>query len=116
MKQGEHMYFRLFIKTIFIIAMMQISTSAYAEEIWIDVRSAEEYASNNIEGDVRITHVEIVKGVASLIPDKNTEIYLYCRSGRRANVALSALNKVGYTHVTNVGSIENARKARGLNQ
>lgn len=110
------MHFKFFLKVITLLISLQISSIVCAEQIWIDVRSAEENKANNIAGDVRITHIEIVEGVSTLFSDKNTEIYLYCRSGRRANVAMSALNNVGYNNVTNVGSIENARKVRGLSK
>jgi phage shock protein E len=42
--------------------------------------------------------------------DKNTEIRVYCRSGRRAGIALAALEEMGYTNATNVGGINDARE------
>lgn len=84
--------------------------------IWIDVRSQMEHSLDSIEGDVRISHGDIVKEVGQLFSDKNTEIYLYCRSGGRAGKAMSALRAAGYRNVSNVGSIEAARKERGLSE
>jgi len=40
--------------------------------------------------------------------DKDTEIRVYCRSGRRAGIALAALEEMGYTNATNVGGIGDA--------
>lgn len=87
---------------------------AYAETVWIDVRTAEEHERSSIEGDIRITHTEIVPGITKRFPDKDTEIRLYCRSGARAGKAMSALEKAGYTNVSNAGGIDDARKERGL--
>ena len=92
-----------------------LSSALYAETVWIDVRSSVEHKITNIEGDVRISHSDIVQEVSALIPDKNTEIRLYCLSGGRAGVAADALKNAGYSDVQNVGSIGNARELRGLN-
>jgi len=85
-----------------------------AETIWIDVRSPAEYKVNHIKGDLLIPHSEILGEVSELFPNYETEIHLYCRSGNRAGIAKSVLNKAGYKNVFNEGSIEDARKARGL--
>lgn len=90
------------------------SSLAIAETVWIDVRSALEHKFSSIEGDARITHSEILSAVSKDYADKETEIYLYCRSGGRAEKAKSELIQAGYTNVQNVGSIDDARKARGL--
>lgn len=87
---------------------------AHADAIWIDVRSVMEHAVDHIEGDMRITHDKITQKVSELLPDKSTEIKLYCRSGGRAGKAASALMEAGYTNVSNAGGIEDAREERGL--
>ena len=92
------------------------SSIASADARWIDVRSTLEHSIDSIEGDVCISHGDIVKGLSELFPDKSTEIHLYCRSGGRAGKAMSALLDAGYTNVSNAGSIDNARKERGLSE
>jgi len=92
------------------------SSLSSADATWIDVRSKLEHSLDSIEGDVRISHGDIVKELSELFPNKNTEIHLYCRSGGRAGKAMSALLGAGYTNVSNVGSIDDARKARGLSE
>jgi phage shock protein E len=89
-----------------------LSSSSYADPVWIDVRSVFENRIDNIEGDIRISHSEIVAKVSEIYPDKNTEIHLYCRSGGRAGYALSSLVNAGYKNVSNAGGIDDARKAR----
>lgn len=89
---------------------------AQADTQWIDVRSVPEHLLDSIEGDLRVSHTDIVEVVAERFPDKDTEIALYCRSGNRAGVAMEALQKAGYTQVTNAGGIEDARRARGISE
>ena len=103
-------------RTAFLLVAMCVSLLSYADAVWIDVRTAVEHKFDNIEGDIRIPHGEIVQQVQKLFPDKNTEIRLYCRSGGRAGKAMSVLKKVGYTNVSNMGSIDDARKKRGLSE
>ena len=84
-----------------------------AKGIWIDVRSAEEFNSGHLQNAVNIPHDQIIEGIKSVSSDKNASINLYCRSGRRAEVALNELKKAGYTNVTNHGSYDNLVK-KGL--
>ncbi|WP_296058633.1 rhodanese-like domain-containing protein [uncultured Amphritea sp.] len=109
------MYFKKLGYISFFMLMMCFSVVSNAETVWIDVRSAVEHSIDNIEGDARISHDDIVAGVSEIFPDKNTEIRLYCRSGNRAGKAILALKEDGYTNVSNAGGINDARRERGLN-
>lgn len=98
----------------FLVAASFFSVFSYAETAWIDVRTAVEHKIDHIEGDIRISHGDIVEKVTELYPNKDTDISLYCRSGNRAGKAKSALEEAGYTQVTNAGSIDDARKIRSI--
>lgn len=87
---------------------------AAEEAVWIDVRSALEHSIDSIDGDIRISHTEIVDEVRERFPDKDTDIQLYCRGGTRAGTAMSALQEAGYTRVSNAGGIDAARALRGI--
>ncbi|MBC3767102.1 rhodanese-like domain-containing protein [Neptunicella marina] len=102
-------------KLMLAMATLLFSTFTLAQAVWVDVRSDEEYAQDHIKGDIQIPHVQIVEELGKLYPDKNTEIHLYCRSGRRAGLALEALQEAGYTNVQNAGGIDDARQERKLN-
>lgn len=82
-----------------------------AEGIWIDVRSAEEFQQGHLEGAINIEHTEIANKISQIAPDKNQPINLYCRSGRRAEVALNELKKLGYSNITNHGGYEDLIKS-----
>lgn len=110
----KHMNIRSAIFTCTLAMGMLFSSLSHADPVWIDVRTLVEHTIDNIEGDVRISYSDIVEGVNKLYPDKETDIRLYCRSGGRAGVALSALEQAGYRSVQNVGSIDDARRLRGI--
>lgn len=101
-------------KWVCVLLLTTASFLASAEPTWIDVRSKAEHKIDNIEGDLLISHTEIVDGVSKLFPNKDQEIRLYCRSGYRASVALKKLEDAGYTNVSNAGGINDARKERKL--
>ena len=81
-----------------------------AKGIWIDVRSAEEFNDGHLQDSINIPHDQIVERIKAVSPDKDAPINLYCRSGRRAEVALTELKKAGYTNVTNHGGYEDLVK------
>lgn len=84
-----------------------------AEGLWIDVRTADEFASGHLDGAINLTHTDIASQIAQVAPDKNQAIHLYCQSGRRAETALNALKQLGYTNVTNHGGYQDL-KSQGL--
>jgi phage shock protein E len=83
-----------------------VSGSLLAETIWIDVRSSEEFSQGHLPGAVNIIHTEISDKIGTVTLDKNAEIKLYCRSGRRSGIAEAALKELGYANVHNVGGYE----------
>lgn len=71
----------------------------------IDVRTPDEYAAGHVPGSVLLPFDEI-KAKASLLPqDKNTELVVYCRSGRRSAIAADTLLALGYTSVYDMGAV-----------
>lgn len=93
-----------------VFALTLFPTLAMAADYIIDVRTLQEYATDHIPGHLNIVHSQIVEGVKALNITPEDHIYLYCRSGRRASIALEELNKSGYKNVTNVGGLEDAKK------
>ena len=83
---------------------------AKAKGIWIDVRTPEEFKEGHLKDAVNIPVDQIGARIGSVSPDKSAPVNLYCRSGRRAEVALNALKKAGYTNVTNHGGYEDLVK------
>lgn len=94
-------------------AKQSMVQSEKAKGVWIDVRSAEEFNAGHLQNAVNIPHDKIIEGVKALGSDKDAPINLYCRSGRRAEAALTELKNAGYTNVINHGGYEDLVK-KGL--
>lgn len=71
----------------------------------LDVRTDEEFASGHIENAILLPDYEIEENAQSLLPDKDAQILVYCRSGRRSAAAAKALLALGYTDVLDFGGI-----------
>lgn len=75
------------------------------EYIVLDTREQDEFDSGHIPGAILIPYTEIDKKAEQMIPDKNAQILVYCRSGRRSKIASESLVKLGYTDVKEFGGI-----------
>jgi phage shock protein E len=95
--------------TVSLILCCCIASSAFGGDItWIDVRTANEFKQQHVDGAVNIPYEEIDAGIASLGLEKDAIIYLYCGSGRRAGIAKESLEALGYAGVVNIGGLETA--------
>ena len=75
----------------------------------LDVRTPGEFAQGHIKGAINIPYDQLNKHLASL--DKETDIVVYCRSGRRSGLAEAELKKLGFTNVHNAGGYEALKAA-----
>ena len=83
--------------------------------VLIDVRSPEEHAQGFIPGtDFNIDYREIQTRHRELGAQLDDHIVVYCRSGRRSNIAAETLADLGYRHVYNVTGSMNAWLAAGF--
>lgn len=73
--------------------------------IIIDARTEDEFAEGHIENAILIPEYEIANRVEKELPDKEQQILVYCRSGRRSKIASEELVKLGYTNVKEFGGI-----------
>ena len=71
----------------------------------IDARTQSEYDEGHIENAILIPEYEITDRAEVEIPEKDTLILVYCRSGRRSKIAADALVQLGYTNVKEFGGI-----------
>ena len=83
-------------------AMMDVG----AGTIVLDVREQEEYDQGHIPGAVLLPVGEITQESASAaVPEKDTVVLVYCRSGNRSKKASQALVELGYTGIYEFGGI-----------
>ena len=82
-----------------------------ATPILIDTRSPQEYAGGHLAGALLMPYDAIGGMIEARVPDKNTPIQLYCRSGGRSEVARKTLVSLNYTSVENLGGMRSAAGA-----
>lgn len=99
---------------VVLATLLYCARAAYADPVWIDVRSTEEYSSDHIDGDANVPLAELDAQMLADKYGKDAELMLYCRSGNRAGQAQEILKAAGFTRVTNAGSITEVRTLRGI--
>ena len=76
------------------------------EVIILDVREQGEYDSGHIPGAVLLPVGTIDETTAAeVIPEKDSTVLVYCRSGNRSKTASSTLAELGYTNIYEFGGI-----------
>ena len=75
------------------------------EVIILDVREQDEYDSGHIPGAVLPVGSIDEDTAAEVIPEKDSTVLVYCRSGNRSKTASSALAELGYTNIYEFGGI-----------
>lgn len=73
--------------------------------VLLDVRTQEEFDNGHIPGALLLPYDEIDQKAAQLLPEKEKEIIIYCRSGRRSAIAKDSLEALGYTNVKDFGGM-----------
>ncbi|MDI9480884.1 MAG: rhodanese-like domain-containing protein [Syntrophomonadaceae bacterium] len=73
--------------------------------IILDVRTQAEFAEGHIPNALLLPDNEIKQRAEELLPDKEQTILVYCRSGRRSELAAKELIQLGYTNVYDFGGI-----------
>lgn len=65
----------------------------------IDVREDKEWQAAHAAGAVHLGKGIIERDIEQLVPDKATELILYCGGGYRSALAADVLQQMGYTNV-----------------
>lgn len=71
----------------------------------LDVRTKEEFDGGHIKNAILIPDNEIKYKAETTLYDKNEMILVYCRSGRRSELACKELISKGYTNVIDFGGL-----------
>jgi len=78
--------------------------SATPGAVLLDVRTSEEYRDGHIPGSKNVP-LQTIDKIASVAENKDTALFVYCYSGARSRQAVGQLQRLGYTHVNNIGGI-----------
>lgn len=65
----------------------------------IDVREDNEWDAAHVTGAIHMGRGIIERDIVGKLPEKNTEIILYCGGGFRSALSADMLQKMGYTNV-----------------
>ena len=71
--------------------------------VLIDVRTPEEYKAGSVQGAKNVPLQLLSSKLSSL--NKNTHYIVFCRSGNRSGMAKTMMEKAGFAHVINGGSV-----------
>jgi phage shock protein E len=68
----------------------------------LDVRRDDEFAEGHVPGAVHIPHDRLAARLAELAGAQDREVVVYCRSGRRAALALETLKNAGFRRLAHL--------------
>ena len=70
--------------------------------LFLDCREPKEFKMGHIPGAVNIPRGLLEFKISKKVPDKNTKIVMYCKSGGRGCLATCTLCRMGYKNVKNM--------------
>jgi rhodanese-related sulfurtransferase len=82
--------------------------------VLVDVREDSEWTLGHIPGAIHIGKGVIERDIERTIPDKNTQIVLYCGGGFRSALVADNLQKMGYANAISLDGGWRALKESGL--
>ncbi len=92
----------------------EIATQPAAESILVDVRDIEEFTSGHLPDAVNIPWNDGTFAAELPNLDPNAAYRVYCRSGNRSGQAVAMMLDAGFTNVVDLGGLEAAVSATGL--
>mmetsp|Transcript_27277 Transcript_27277/g.37618 ORF Transcript_27277/g.37618 Transcript_27277/m.37618 type:complete len:123 (-) Transcript_27277:270-638(-) len=107
------------------VSVLEANELLAANYFYLDVRTAEEFASGFVAGSVNVPFMNSENGamtpnpafmtlVEEIFPDKSTNLLLGCKSGKRALMAGVALSDQGYSNMINADGGFDEWQAQGL--
>jgi len=95
------------------VAETQARTQQNREAKLIDVREDNEWEAAHAAGAIHLGKGIIERDIEATVPDKDTELILYCGGGYRSALAADVLQKMGYTNVFSMAGGWKAWKETG---
>jgi len=76
--------------------VLERSAKKDSKLVILDVRTPEEFAQGHVPGAINISHDKLQDRIGELMGEKDKDIVLYCRSGRRTGLAAETLRANGF--------------------
>ena len=88
-----------------------ITKNAYVSEgaVLIDVRSQMEFEQGHLNDAINLDVSAIANYIEDEVPDKDTKVIVYCKSGTRSATAAQTLIDMGYKNVYDLGAMDNCK-------
>lgn len=71
----------------------------------VDAREQTEFDDGHIPGAILIPHGEVEQMASKFLTEKDAQVLVYCRTGRRSKIAAEVLGNLGYSNVKEFGGI-----------
>ena len=84
------------------VAETQARLEANPAALLVDVREDLEWQAGHAAGATHIGKGVIERDIETQVPDKQTELILYCGGGFRSALSADMLQKMGYTNVASM--------------
>jgi rhodanese-related sulfurtransferase len=81
--------------------------------VLVDVREDREWSDGHAAGAIHMGRGVIERDIVSRMPDKSSEIILYCGGGYRSALAADSIQKMGYTNIFSLAGGWSAWKNSG---
>lgn len=81
------------------VAETQDRLTANPDALLIDVREDKEWEAAHAAGAIHLGKGIIERDIEATVPEKSTELILYCGGGYRSALAADVLQNMGYTNV-----------------
>ena len=95
------------------VAETQERLAANPNALLIDVREDNEWQAEHAQDAEHLGKGIIERDIETTVPDKSTELILYCGGGYRSALAADVLQKMGYTNVWSMAGGWKAWKESG---
>ena len=82
--------------------------------VWVDIRELDEWQEGHIPGAVHVVRGHLESRIEAEVPNRETEIVLYCAAGNRSAFAAKTLEEMGYTSVHSLSGGFTDWKRNGL--
>jgi len=88
-----------------VIAINEVNNVIAINEYLIDLRAENEFKEGRLPNSINVPFLHMKDWASKNIRNVNTRIYLYCQNGARSVHAASALRKMGFTSVIDLGGL-----------
>ena len=97
---------RMVKKALLASVMLMASTSLWAAEHWIDVRTPDQYQETHVK--------QLDQRISEVTQDKNDTLHLYCNTGNQSGKAEKLLQDMGYKNAINEGGLKDVEKTQAM--